>query len=71
MCPKKNDENILIINDKNQHATIALGIYLLESSLDHVDRLLPYFMDLLLNLPNAVWIESDDYEQNEDLSDRK
>lgn len=55
LCPQVS--GIAHITPRSQEATIALGIYFLQSGLQHRDKLLPYFLKLLKCLPTAQWEE--------------
>ncbi|XP_077290371.1 phosphatidylinositol 4-kinase III alpha isoform X2 [Arctopsyche grandis] len=55
LCPQVS--GIVHITPRSQEATIALGIYFLQSGLQHRDKLLPYFLKLLKCLSTAQWEE--------------
>jgi phosphatidylinositol 4-kinase len=59
------------LDHRGQSAVIALGIYYLESRLNfpnspfpHKNKILPYFFDLIRNLPLARWTDSQLLFQN-------
>uniref|UniRef100_A0A8D8UEF4 1-phosphatidylinositol 4-kinase n=1 Tax=Cacopsylla melanoneura TaxID=428564 RepID=A0A8D8UEF4_9HEMI len=52
-----NESNPIVLDNRAQHAVIALGVYLLESDLCHVDKILDYLLKLLVALPNVQWTD--------------
>ncbi|XP_041971459.1 phosphatidylinositol 4-kinase alpha isoform X3 [Aricia agestis] len=55
LCPQASSS--LVVNPKSQEASIALGLYFLQSGLQHQDKLLPYFIKILKCLTNAEFEE--------------
>lgn len=45
------------MDQRGQDSVIALGIYLLESDFQHVDRILPYLLKLLHGLGKIQWVD--------------
>lgn len=67
LCPKETANGVYRLGNRDMDAAIALGIYLLESKLQHRDRILPYLLRLAKGLGKVVWL--DEIRQN--LTDRK
>ncbi|XP_017786237.1 PREDICTED: phosphatidylinositol 4-kinase alpha isoform X2 [Nicrophorus vespilloides] len=57
LCPKDTGNGVYRINNRDQDAIIALGIYLLESGMQHKDKILPYLLDVAKALGKVVWLD--------------
>ncbi|KAG5871509.1 hypothetical protein JTB14_006942 [Gonioctena quinquepunctata] len=55
LCPSDLQNGTLVINCRQQDAVIALGIFLLESGLQHKSKILPYLLQLAKSLEKAYW----------------
>lgn len=57
LCPTETVGGVYRISQRSQDAVLALGVYLLEGNLQHLEVLLPYLLKLLKGLPKAVWLD--------------
>lgn len=59
LCPQEK-KGIFEVDQQGQDALVALGIYVLESNLQHIDRILAYFLRLLDGLIKIRWKNEND-----------
>ncbi|KAK9746290.1 PI4-kinase N-terminal region [Popillia japonica] len=66
LCPKETANGVYRLGNRDMDAVIALGVYLLESQLEHKDRILVYLLRLAKGLGKVVWLD----EVRQNLTDR-
>ncbi|XP_050667764.1 phosphatidylinositol 4-kinase alpha isoform X1 [Leptidea sinapis] len=64
LCPQVSSS--FVVTSRNQEASIALGLYFLQSGMQHQDKLLPYFLKVLKCLTNAQFEEPMTRIKNDD-----
>ncbi|XP_076062775.1 phosphatidylinositol 4-kinase III alpha isoform X2 [Oratosquilla oratoria] len=57
LCPCESKAGVFCIDQRGQDAVVAIGIYLLESGLQHSRPIVHYLLRLLRGLPKAVWLD--------------
>ena len=66
MSPDPQTQNTLILDQRNVDVALATGIFLLESKLQHKDKILPLLLNLLKCLPYAKFIEERECKRKEE-----
>uniref|UniRef100_A0A8B9J219 Phosphatidylinositol 4-kinase alpha n=1 Tax=Amazona collaria TaxID=241587 RepID=A0A8B9J219_9PSIT len=66
MCPV-DFHGIFQLDERRRDAVIALGIFLIESDLQHKDNVVPYLLRLLKGLPKVQWIEESNARKSRGL----
>ncbi|XP_060518279.1 phosphatidylinositol 4-kinase alpha [Cylas formicarius] len=61
MCAIEASNNSIAIHCREQDAVIALGIYFLESGLQHKEKIMPYLLHLAKSLEKATWLDEIKY----------
>lgn len=67
LCPGDSHGGGFRVDQRGQDAVVALGVYLLESGLQHQTAIVQYLLRLLRALPKAVWLD----EKRITVMDRK
>ncbi|CAG7786962.1 unnamed protein product, partial [Allacma fusca] len=55
LCPKQSANGVFRLDERSHDAIVALGIYFIESGLQHKGQILKYLCELLKCLPRSQW----------------
>ncbi|XP_078675528.1 phosphatidylinositol 4-kinase alpha-like isoform X1 [Branchiostoma floridae x Branchiostoma belcheri] len=58
LCGQENSQGGYTLDRRGRDAIVALGVFIIESGLQHKELLVPYLIEILRNLPGAHWIPS-------------